>query len=430
MNTTLTKLAGLARQIKVELPIESFQIEVKKELNKLSKTMKLDGFRPGKVPIKIVESRFGASIKSEIAQKMISDILPKVFAQESLSPAATPNLTKLVLDDKEFLKFTLDFDVFPEVTLLPIEQLSFNQIQAEVGQQDIEKTLTDLRKQHATLTQVDRESQQGDSLNIDFTGTVDNKPFSGSSAKDFNLTLGDKKMIDQFEQGLIGKQSGQKVSLEITFPDNYQVVDLSNKKAVFLVKINHVSSVELPELNEELAKKYNEDSVKNLTKNVKEHLLAQLNKEIEHRNKETVINALVEANPIEIPESSINDEANNLLKDMKQRLDRQQVSPKKMRADLFNDEAKKRLQLGLLFSKIVDKTGIKVTQEAIDQHIKNIAQQNNQSENSMKSWYDEDKSRLAQVESLLIEEAVISHIVKNAQVTNSHKTFKEIANHD
>ncbi len=426
MNTTLIHLDGLARELKVELPIDVFNTAVKAELTKTAKTIKLDGFRPGKVPAVVVEKKFGASIRAEVAQKMVSETLPKAFAKEGVSPAATPNLTDLILDDKAFLKFNVTFDIFPKINLSPVEELEFAQTTCNISEADIQQTLTDLTKQQATYAIVDKEAQDTDKVNIDFTGRVDGEVFEGGESKAFDLVLGEKKMIVGFEDGLMGKKAGEDFLLNISFPQDYQAPELAGKAAIFEIKVNSISCVELPPLDEELAKKYNQTSVAGLTSSAKKHMETELNKQLISRNKEAVFDALIQANPVEIPESSIKDEANNLLADMKQRMGEKSAKTDNISAELFNDKAKKRLQLGLLVAKVCADYGLEVGKDQIQDRITDIAKQHNQPEEQVKSWYYEDPSRLSDIESSLTEDLVVKHLVKTAKVTTDEKTFSEV----
>lgn len=434
MKTTLITLDGLARELKVELAIADFQAAVKVELNKLAKTVKLNGFRDGKVPIQVIQQRFGASIRAEIGQKMVSEQLPKAFKQEEVSPAATPNLTVLDTDNPKALTFTVLFDVFPEIELAPINELSFSQTQCDIKQTDIDQTILDLRRQQANYTKTEARAVDTDRVNIDFTGCINEVVFEGGKAKSFDIILGQGKMVKGFEQGLLGKKSGDTFELDIIFPTDYQIAELSGKAAVFSIIVNDVFSMILPELDNELAKKYHKKNVNDLVASVKENMQFELEKNLSAANKEQAFNALAQANPLEIPQSAILEEAKHLLDDTKKKMQQQNMDAKMidtMEVNAFNDEAKKRLHFGLLMAKISDEEKIEASPEQVDAKIKNIAIENGQSEKSTLEWYHkDDKQNLMGIKSLLTEDLILAHLIENAKVNNNNKTFQNLVHNN
>ncbi len=425
MKTTLTTLEGLKREIAVELANNDFLVEVKKEINKVAASAKIDGFRPGKVPPSLIEKKYGNSIKSDIAQKIISDALPKVFEKEGLTPAATPNLIKLDVSDKTLLKFSIVFEIFPEVKLADVAKLKFEQISCDVSTTDVDKTLQDLRKQKASYQVVKRAAKIGDKVNIDFVGRIGDKIFEGGQAEAFELILGDKKMVPGFEDGIIGNRAGDNFAVNVRFSKDYNPSELRNKKAVFNIKLNAVSSAKIPPLDDELAQQFQEKNLQDLKKSAKKHIQIELEKRLNDYNKEKAFHALLDANKVEVPASSVEEEAQNLLKDMQKNMDKQ-ATTQNLSADLFTKQAEQRLQLGVLINAITKNADIKLSAEEIKNKIVSIAKNHNQPEKSVVDWYYADNKRLSSIESGLLEDKVLNYLVSKAKVNTNKKTFQEL----
>lgn len=424
MNTKLKELDGLLREISVELPATDFLRAVKEEISNIAKTAKINGFRLGKIPTAFIEKKYGTNIKAELAQKTISKVLPQVFTQENLQPAATPDLTKLDVDDPEFLKFTVQFEVFPSIKLKPVSGLSFEQISCEINEADVDQALEDLRKQKAQYTSASRVAKVGDKVNIDFNGSIDGTAFEGGKASDFELILGDKKMIAGFEEGIIGRKVGDTFTLKLTFPKDYQAQNLAQKLANFDIIINDVLSPKLPELDQDLANQYQEESLEALKKSTRKYMQTELDKRLISSNKVLIFDALLDANPVEVPDSSIKEESKKMLADMKKSMGGQ-ATKQTLDPSMFENQAKRSLQLGFLFAELGREANIVPSADDVKNKIIEIAKEHQQPEAKLMSWYHEDASRLAGIQGGLLEELVLSHLIKSAEVTIIRKNFKE-----
>lgn len=429
MKTSLTVIEGLARELKVELPIANFQAAVEAETKKISKTVKLNGFRDGKVPISIIKQKFGDSIAADTAEKIIGDELPKAFKEEKVSPAAAPDLVSVNYKDSVVFSFTVKFDVFPEVNLKPLSELNIEQIQCDIKEEDIDKTINDLRKQQAVYNLSETEAAIDDKVNIDFVGKLDGVVFEGGQSKNFEMTLGDGKMIPGFDEAIVGKKAGDVFDVDITFPASYQSPQLAGKLTSFNITLNSVSVMELPALDDKLAQSFNEESVEALRTSAKNHLDIELTKRLSAQNKDFAFLALVEANPLEIPKSSVQAEAKNLYDDMAQKLEAesgQKPDLSNMDMGLFADEAARRVRLGLLINNITAEHKFEVSAEEITNKLKLIALEHKQPEAEVIKWYMGDKDRLGGINSLIVEDKAAEYLISQGKVSITHKTFEDM----
>ena len=427
MKTSLNTLEGLKRSLEVELPIDAFNKKTDKILQNLAKQARIDGFRKGKVPAKVLRQRFGANAKSDATNEIVTETLPEALADAQISPATQPSLTKVESKDTENFVYTIEFEVFPEISVSSLAGLTIDQISAKVSKEDEEKSLQDLQDRATEYKSVKRKSKEGDRLIIDFEGLLEGESFEGGAAEGFEIILGKGAMIDGFEQGLIDTTEGKELEIEATFPEDYHVENLAGREAVFKVKVNEVGSPKQLKLDDELAKKYGEKDFETMKTRIANQMQIELASRVEKQNKDTTFTALLEANSFEVPEATIDEEANNLLKDMESRMEQQGMpSYNKMSSDMFREEAKRRVKLGLLVNKIAKDYEIKPEKEQVDAKLKEMSMSYGESAPQMIEWYNSDPSRLENIESIVVEQLVVEHITSEAKVNIKEKTFQEI----
>jgi trigger factor len=429
MKTKIEKISDLNRKMVVTLPINDFNIKVKSALGKVAKDIKMDGFRAGKVPMSVVEEKFGISIRQEEANKIVNETLYKAFMQEKTSPAATPVLKNVDFEGSDFT-YEIHFDVFPEFKMKKISSLKLEKIISNVEDKDIEAGLLRLQEGVATYKEVETKAVDRNKLTIDYVGTIKGEAFNGGTAKEQSLVLGSQSMIDGFEKGLLGAKKGEEVTLKLKFPSKYHAKELAGKKVEFAVTVTKVEEAILPELNDDFAKQYNEENIDALKKNMREHMEKENKNGVTYRNKENAFMALLEANKFDVPQSSIDEEAGNLLKDTEARMKQEQMKVPDSGLDqsLFNDEAEKRIKFGLLSAKVVDDNKLTVTTEQINKHIEDLAKEYPEEQaKQMIDWYHKDKSRLDSIRSLVLEKEIENFIFANAKVKEVKQTFEEVA---
>jgi len=429
MKTSLSTLEGLKRSLTVELPIEAFNQKTEKILQSLAKKARIDGFRKGKIPATLLRQRFGASAKADATNEVVSETLEEALADADVSPAARPSLTTVDTDSSDNFSYTIEFEVYPEVSVAPLSNLNIDQISATVSDEDEERALQDLQDRATEYKTVKRKSKNGDRLIIDFEGLLDGESFEGGAAEGFEIILGRGAMIEGFEKGLLDIATGKTVEVKATFPEDYHVENLAGREAVFKVKVNEVGSPNEIKRDDEFAKKYGENDFETMKGRMSNQMQKELSSRVVQQNKNAAFTALLTANDFEVPESSVSTEATKLQQDMEARMEQQGMPSKgNFPEAMFQEEASRRVKLGLLINKIANDSEIKPEKEQVDAKLKEMSMQYGESAQQMIDWYNSDPSRLAGVESIVIEELVAKHVALEAKVNVTEKTFQEIMN--
>jgi len=429
MKTSLTTLEGLKRSLTVELPVDTFNQKTEKIIQNLGAKVRVDGFRKGKVPANILRQRFGASAKSDAATEMVSETLEDALKDADVSPAAQPSLTNIDTENSQNLIYTLEFEVYPEIKLNSLSSLKIDQVASKVTEEDEERALQDLQARSTEYKSVKRKSKDGDRLIIDFEGLIDGESFEGGAAEGFEIILGRGAMIEGFEKGLIDVAPGKTVEVNATFPEDYHVENLAGREALFKVKINEVGSPIELKRDDEFAKKFGEKDFESMKSRMSSQMKLELDSRLVQQNKDTAFSALLEANDFEVPEGSVSSEALRLQQDMESRMEQQGMPSKgKLPAEMFNEEAARRVKLGLLINKIATDSEITAEKDLVDAKLNEMSLQYGESAQQMIDWYNTDPSRLANIESIVVEDLVAKHIAEKAKVTSTNKTFLEIMN--
>ena len=429
MKTSLTTLEGLKRSLTVELPVDTFNQKTEKIIKSLATKVRIDGFRKGKIPANILRQRFGASAKSDAATEMVSETLEDALKDADVVPAAQPSLTNVDTENSESLIYTIEFEVYPEIKLNALSSLKIDQVTSKVTKEDEERALQDLQDRSTEYKSVKRKSKEGDRLIIDFEGLMDGESFEGGAAEAFEIILGRGTMIDGFEKGLIDIAPGKNVEVNATFPEDYHVENLAGREAIFKVKVNEVGSPIELKRDDEFAKKFGESDFETMKTRMTSQMKMELDSRLVQQNKDTAFSALLEANDFEVPEGSVSSEALRLQQDMESRMEQQGMPSKgKLPAEMFNEEAARRVKLGLLINKIATDSEITAEKDLVDAKLNEMSLQYGESAQQMIDWYNTDPSRLANIESIVVEDLVAKHIADEAKVTSTEKNFLEIMN--
>jgi len=429
MKTSLSTLEGLKRSLTVELPIDTFNQKTDKILQSLAKKARIDGFRKGKIPATILRQRFGASAKADATNEVVTETLEEALADADVSPAAQPSLTNVDTESRDNFSYTIEFEVYPEVSVAPLSNLNIDQINATVSDEDEERALQDLQDRATEYKTVKRKSKNGDRLIIDFEGLLDGDSFEGGAAEGFEIVLGRGAMIEGFEQGLIDVAAGKTVEVKATFPEDYHVENLAGREALFKVKVKEVGSPKEMKLDDEFAKKYGEKDFETMKSRMSKQMQLELSSRIVQQNKDAAFTALLTANDFEVPKGSVSTEAMRLQQDMEARMEQQGMPSKgNFPEAMFQEEASRRVKLGLLINKIANDSEIKPEKGQVDAKLKEMSMQYGESAQQMIDWYNSDPSRLAGVESIVVEELVAKHVALEAKVNVTEKTFQEIMN--
>jgi len=429
MKTSLNTLDGLKRSLTVELPVDTFNDKTEKIIKSLATKVRIDGFRKGKIPANILRQRFGASAKSDAATEMVSETLEDALKDADVVPAAQPSLTNVDTENSESLIYTIEFEVYPEIKVNSLSSLKIDQVTSKVTEEDEERALQDLQDRSTEYKSVKRKSKEGDRLVIDFEGLMDGESFEGGAAEGFEIVLGRGTMIDGFEKGLIDIAPGKTVEVNATFPEDYHVENLAGREAVFKVKVNEVGSPIELKRDDEFAKKFGEKDYETMKTRMTSQMKMELESRLVQQNKDTAFSALLEANDFEVPEGSVSSEALRLQQDMESRMEQQGMPSKgKLPVEMFNEEAARRVKLGLLINKIATDSEITAEKDLVDAKLNEMSLQYGESAQQMIDWYNTDPSRLANIESIVVEDLVAKHIADEAKVTSTEKNFLEIMN--
>jgi len=429
MKTSLNTLDGLKRSLTVELPVDTFNDKTEKIIKSLATKVRIDGFRKGKIPANILRQRFGASAKSDAATEMVSETLEDALKDADVVPAAQPSLTNVDTENSESLIYTIEFEVYPEIKVNTLSSLKIEQVTSKVTEEDEERAFQDLQDRSTEYESVKRKSKEGDRLVIDFEGLMDGESFEGGAAEGFEIVLGRGTMIDGFEKGLIDIAPGKTVEVNATFPEDYHVENLAGREAVFKVKVNEVGSPIELKRDDEFAKKFGEKDFETMKTRMTSQMKMELESRLVQQNKDTAFSALLEANDFEVPEGSVSSEALRLQQDMESRMEQQGMPSKgKLPVEMFNEEAARRVKLGLLINKIATDSEITAEKDLVDAKLNEMSLQYGESAQQMIDWYNTDPSRLANIESIVVEDLVAKHIADEAKVTSTEKNFLEIMN--
>ena len=415
---------GLERKITVQIPAETVEMEVEGRLKSMQGRVKIDGFRPGKVPLKVVKQRYSAQIFQEVAGELMQSSFRDAITQENLRPAGDPSIDASRLQQGQPLEYTATFEIYPEVALSPISDIKLEKKIADVSDADVDGMIDTLRKQKAEWSEVDRAAGEDDRVTVNFKGTIDGVAFDGGTAQDVPITIGSGSMIPGFEEKLKGLSKGADTSITVPFPEDYKAAELAGKSADFAVTVTKVEASKLPEINEEFAKAFGveEGGVEKLREDIRANMKRELDNRIMMDIKTKVMDQLVAKNPLDVPKAIIQEEAQTL---------KQQTSVQRPGTDLplesFMEDATRRVKLGMILSEVVKLSSIKIDQDKLQQRIELMAQ-DYEDPSEFVRYYKSNPQLLRGIETLVMEDMVVSWIVDQANVTEINSSFDEIMN--
>jgi trigger factor len=415
---------GLERRMRVDLPSERIQGEVDKRLQQLSRSARLPGFRPGKVPVKLLRQRYGDQVEAEVVGEMIQSTFPEAVSRESLRPAGQPRFEPDIDRAERRFAYTAVFEVLPELELASLEGQVVKRPVAEVTDGDLDTMLQSLREQRKTWQAAERPSQSGDRLVISFTGTMDGEPFDGGSGEGNQIVLGSGRMIPGFEDGLIGASAGETRTIDLTFPEDYQKESLAGRPARFEVKVDAVEAPVLPDLDADFARGFGieDGDVDRLRADVRNNMDRELRQRIDARVKEQVMDLLISQNPIDIPTILVHQEIHSLKEQMRQNMGGSRME---LPDSLFEDSARRRVALGLIIAEVVKRQGIKADPQRVRAAVEDLAA-TYEDPGEVMDYYYGSRDRLAPVESLVLEEQVVDWVLGHVSVEEEPATFAQI----
>lgn len=431
MSVTVETLENLERKVIVSLAWADINAETDKRLKQTQRRVKIDGFRPGKAPLKMVASMYGASVQNEVMNELVQRAFYDIAVSENLKVAGFPRFEGVEeQDDKDSLKIAAIFEVFPEVSIGDLSDSEIEKVTSEVGDAEVEKTVEILRKQRTRFNHVDRAAQNSDRVIIDFEGKIDGEPFAGGSSKNYAFVLGSGQMLPEFEAGIAGMKAGESKDVEVNFPEDYHGKDVAGKTAVFTITLNNVSEATLPEVDAEFAKALGiaDGDVAKMREEVKKNVAREVERRTQEQTKESVMEALLKAVELQVPNTLVNDEAARLAEEMKQNFVNQGMANAgqvNLPADMFKEQAHRRVALGLILAKLVEENKLEPTEEQIKAVVANFAESYEDPQEVI-DWYYADASRLQGPTSLAVESNVVNFVLGKAKVTEKTLSFDEV----
>lgn len=415
---------GLERKLTIQVPAETVETEVNNRLESIKGSVRIDGFRPGKVPLKVVKQKYSGTVLQEVAGELMQSSFREALTQENLQPAGDPVIQAGTPVLGEAMEFTVTFEVFPEVSLAPVSELSIEKVEATVEDADVDNMIEVLRKQKMDWSEVERASANDDRITIDFVGTVDGEKFDGGSANDMPMTLGAGQMIPGFEEALTGLKAGEETTFKVPFPDDYAAKDLAGKEAEFAVTVKKVEEPKLPEIDEDFAKAFGVESgdVDQLKSEIRANMERELTRRLRTLVKESVMDALLEKNPVEVPSATVAQEAETLKKQTEV-----QSPGTDLPVDVFMDDAKRRVQLGMILAEVAKASALNINPDMVKERIEEMAQDYDDPDEFVR-YYMGNQEMLRGIETLVMEDKVVDWVVEQAQVSTKSNSFDEVMN--
>jgi trigger factor len=432
MAVNVETLEKLERKITLTLPVKVIQSEVDSRLKRLARTVKMDGFRPGKVPMNVVAQRYGYSVHYEVMNDKVGEAFAQAANEAKLRVAGQPKITEKEGSPEGELAFDAVFEVFPEVKIGDLSTAEVEKLNTEVTDAAIDKTLDILRKQRRTfaLRPQDAAAQEGDRVTVDFEGKIDGEPFQGGKAEDFQVLLGEGQMLKEFEDAVRGMKAGESKTFPLAFPADYHGKEVAGKTADFMVTIKKIEAAHLPEVDEALAKSLGiaDATVEGLRSDIRKNLEREVKFRLLARNKQAVMDALVAKAELDLPKSSVQSEVDRLIEgaraDLKQR-GIKDADKAPIPDDMFRPQAERRVRLGLVVAELVRANNLQAKPEQIKSHVEELAASYEKPAEVVR-WYFSDRQRLAEVEGIVLENNVTEFVLGKAKVVEKTVSFDEL----
>jgi trigger factor len=428
MQVSLEATGALERRMEVQVPAERVEKAIDERLKSLSRTVRLKGFRPGKVPVTVVRQQFGQQVRQEVVSDVVQSSFQEAVAQQNLTPATGPRIEPISTDQGSDLKYRAVFEIFPQVELKGLDSIEITRPTTEVTSADIDAMIDNLRQQRPAFSAVEREAQDTDRVTIDFVGTIDGKPFDGGEGEQVPVVLGAGRMLADFESGIKGMKAAEQKTIDVSFPENYGAAEVAGKTAQFAITVHKVEERKLPELDDEFCKSFgvDEGGIEQLRKEVEDNMRRELADAVHARVKKQVLDALIAANPLEVPKALVDAQVRDLQVEAGRRMGAKDVSQLPP-AESFVEPAKRRVALGLLINEAIKQSGLEVDQERVQERLEELAQQFPEPEKALQTYRSNPQIR-RQIESSVLEDQAIAWIAERAKVTEQASSFKELMN--
>lgn len=434
MQVTSEAVSGVARRLNVSVPTSRINEQFEARLKRTAKTVKINGFRPGKVPLNVVRREYGAGIYQEVVNDIIRDTVFEAIQQEKINAVGMPNIEKVENKDGA-LVYEATVEVYPEVEVKTFADLEIERKSSEVSDKDVEQMLENLQKQRASWVETKGMAKKDMQVTFDFEGTVDGEKFEGGAAEDFKLVLGSGRMIPGFEDGIVGMKKGEEKVIDVTFPEDYQAANLAGKAAQFKITVKLVEKQKLPEIDAEFLQIFGiseEEGVDKLKADVRKNMEREVKNGLRNQVKGATFDALVAANEVEIPSAMVAQEIDRQRQQMIQQFT-QQFGAQGAKAfdssmlpdELFKEQAEKSVKLGVLVSKVLENAKLEVDQARVDAYIEDMAS-SYEDPSEVIEYFKNDKQQRSQIEAVVLEDQVVDHILASAKVTDTTVSYEDL----
>jgi len=428
MQVSVENIGKLERRMQVQVPAEQVSKEIAARLKNISRTARLNGFRPGKAPLTVIRRQFGPQVHREVIGELLQSSYEQAVTQNALAPAGSPRIEPQSMDEGQDLKYVATFEVYPEVVVKPIEEMELERITAEVAESDVEAMLLRLRQQQMKFVAVERAAALKDKVTIDFEGSIDGVPFAGGKGENIAIVVGEGRMLPQLEQGLIGGVIGEKRAVTVNFPADYRATELAGKEAIFATEIKKIEEPVLPELDEEFCMAFGvtEGGVPKLREDVIANMNRELAQALRNRNKSAVMEKLYSSNPLDIPNVLLEAQIRDMQVEAMRRAGAKDVSQAPPREPLV-EPARRRVALGLLLNDIIRREKIVVDRARVNERLDEMVSAYGDAA-SMKRAYLQNADAMRQIENLALEDQAVDWVLAHAKVHDKASTFKELMN--
>ena len=427
MQVSIEQSGNIERKMTISLPAERVDSEVIRQLQRLSKQVKVPGFRPGKVPMKIMKSRYLGQVMQDVIGDLIQSSYQEALGQESLRPAGPPAIETSSGGEGKDLEYTATFEVYPDLSELNLSGLKIERTVCEIADQDIDTTLDSLRRQRVEWNSNDNEAKEGNRVTLDFTGSVDGEPFTGGEGKAMPVVIGSGSLIPGFEDQLIGIKEGEERTLTVKFPDDYHATEMAGKEAIFEVKATEVAEESLPEINEELAKSFGveEGGIEKFRDEIRDNLSREADDRIELTVRDALFQSVLDNNEIDTPKALVVQELKMLVEAAEK--EQPEISKNEEAVAMYEKLAHRRVALGLILAEITDRDEMIPAADAVENRLNKLAE-SYEDPSTFIEWYKSDRKRLSEIEAQVLESMVVDKLLKDAEITDKTVSFQELVN--
>jgi trigger factor len=428
MQVSVESTGALERRMEVSVPKEQIEQAVADRLQKVSRTAKLKGFRPGKAPIKVIRQQFGAQVRQEVLSDLVQQSFARAVTEAKLTPAAGPRIEPISSAPGADLKYRAVFEVIPEIALDHVDGLEVDRPVAEVSQADIEAMVQNLREQRPSFIEVERESREGDRVTMDFKGLINGKAFEGSTGDDVAVILGSGRMLKDFETGILGAKAGEQKQIAVPYPAEYHNKDLAGQTAEFTVQVKKVEEKQLPPLDDAFCREYGvtEGGIERLLSEVADNMRRELADNVRARLKQQLFDRFLAANPVDVPNALVQQQVRDMQMDTARRMgakEASQVPP----AEPFIEPARRRVALGMLVNELVKSRNLQLDRAKVDARLADLAA-TYPDPDAIIGAYRQNPDAMRQVEGMVLEDQVVDYLLARAKVNDQPSTFKELMN--